>query len=254
MAAIPTSQTRAKKIFRQHRNMLRTSDAIRLGIHPETLYSLRDSGEIEQIARGLYRLAGAPLQNPDWTAVGAQIPQAVICLVSALFHHGLTAQIPHVVDIALPSHARVPKLTNPPIRIFWFPEPAYSSGVETVPTDGIQVRAYSAEKTIADCFKYRNKVGLDVAVEALRTYKEREKRPKSQNGASVCGNESRPERDSALPGGDDVTRVTSPRPSVRNCSTVQNPKEDLFRNCSSTTPWSGFFTGWRTARTLSGLS
>ncbi len=177
MAAIPTNRTRAKKIFRQHRNMLRTSDAIRLGIHPETLYSLRDSGEIEQIARGLYRLAGAPLENPDWTAVGAQIPQAVICLVSALFHHGLTTQIPHVVDIALPSHARVPKLTNPPIRIFWFPEPAYSSGVETVPTDGIQVRVYSAEKTIADCFKYRNKVGLDVAVEALRTYKEREKRP-----------------------------------------------------------------------------
>jgi putative AbiEi antitoxin of type IV toxin-antitoxin system len=79
MAAITTSRTRAKKIFRQYRNMLRTGDAIRLGIHPETLYSLRDTGEIEQIGRGLYRLAGAPLANPDWTAVGTRIPQAVIC-------------------------------------------------------------------------------------------------------------------------------------------------------------------------------
>jgi len=157
--------------------MLRTSDAILLGIHPVTLYSFRDSGDIEQIGRGLYRLASAPLANPDWAAVGAQIPQAVICLVSAFFHHDLTTQIPHAVDIALPSHARVPKLENPPLRIFWFAEPAFSSGVELVRTDGIQIRVYSAEKTIADCFKYRNKIGLDVAVEALRAYKERMKRP-----------------------------------------------------------------------------
>ena len=160
--------------------MLRTSDAIRLGIHPGTLYSLRDSGEIEQIGRGLYRLSSAPLVNPDWTAVGAQIPQAVICLVSALFHHGLTTQIPHTVDIALPSHARVPKLKNPPLRIFWFAEPAFSSGIELVASDGIQVRVYSAEKTIADCFKYRNKIGLDLAVEALRTYKEQTKKPNTK--------------------------------------------------------------------------
>ena len=172
-----TSRAHAKKIFSKHRNMLRTSDAIRLGIHPGTLYSLRDSGEVEQIGRGLYRLSSAPLTNPDWTAVGVQIPQAVICLVSALFHHGLTTQIPHTVDIALPSHSRVPKLKNPPLRIFWFPEPAFSSGIELVPSDGIQIRAYSAEKTIADCFKYRNKIGLDIAVEALRTYKERTKKP-----------------------------------------------------------------------------
>ena len=177
MRATTTNRTRAKNIFGKHRNMLRTSEALRLGIHPETLYSLRDSGEIEQIGRGLFRLASAPLTNPDWTAIGAQIPHAVICLVSALSHHGLTTQIPHVVDIALPSHSRVPKLQNPPIRIFWFPEPAYGSGIEMVPTDGLQIRVYSSEKTIADCFKYRNKIGLDVAIEALRTYKERTKRP-----------------------------------------------------------------------------
>lgn len=176
MGITTTSRTRARKTFREHGNMLRTSEAIRLGIHPATLYSLREDGEIEQIGRGLYRLANAPLTNPDWTTIAAQIPQAVICLVSALFHHELTTQIPHVVDIAIPSHSRVPKLKSPPIRIFWFAEPSYNSGVEIVHTDGLLMRIYSAEKTIADCFKYRNKIGLDIAVEALRTYRERTKR------------------------------------------------------------------------------
>ena len=171
-----TAAARAKEIFARNNGMLRTRDALRLGIHPRTLYEMRDRGEIEQISRGLYRLATAPpLTNPDWVTVATRIPQAVICLISALAHHHLTTEIPHTIDIALPMHARVPRI-GLPIRSFWFSEPAFSTGVETVRFDGVAVRIYSAEKTIADCFKYRNKIGPDVAIEALKEYRRNSKR------------------------------------------------------------------------------
>lgn len=170
--------------------MLRTSRAIRLGIHPRTLYALRDTGEIETLGRGLYRLASAPpLTAPDWVTVALRAPRAVICLISALAHHGLTTQIPHAIDLALPSHSQVPRLDGLPIRVFWFSGPAYSAGVQVINIDGVTIRVYSSEKTIADCFKYRNKLGLDIAVEALRTYRERHKRPNRRallHHAQVC--------------------------------------------------------------------
>ncbi|MCL4851115.1 MAG: type IV toxin-antitoxin system AbiEi family antitoxin domain-containing protein [Bryobacteraceae bacterium] len=154
--------------------MLRTSEAIRLGIHPRTLYGLRDRGDIEQVARGFYRLAETQaLTNPDLVTVALRVPRAVVCLISALAHHGLTTEVPHTIDIALPGHAQIPKLDGIPIRVFWYSEPSFSTGVESVSVDGVTVRIYSAEKSIADCFKYRNKIGLDVAVHALRSYMER---------------------------------------------------------------------------------
>src|SRR5262249_40409309 len=104
-------------------------------------------------------------------------PKSVICLISALVHHELTKEVPHTIDIALPSHSQVPKIGDVPLRVFWYAEPSFSSGVQTVTIDRIPVRVYSAEKTIADCFKYRNKIGLDVAIEALRAYRERKRRP-----------------------------------------------------------------------------
>ena len=73
-----------------------------------------------------------------------------------------------MIDIALPSHAKVPKVDGVPLRVFWYPEPSFRAGVEVVAIDDVSVRVYSVEKTIADCFKYRNKIGLDVAIEALR--------------------------------------------------------------------------------------
>jgi len=157
--------------------MLRTSDALRLGIHPRSLYAMRDSGELLVLGRGLYRLAKAPaLTSPDWVAVAVRVPRAVVCLISALAHHELTSQVPHYVDIALPSHAQVPKVDGVPIRAFWYPDHAFKAGVETISIDRVPVRIYSPEKTIADCFKYRNKIGLDVAVEALRRYREKVRR------------------------------------------------------------------------------
>jgi predicted transcriptional regulator of viral defense system len=181
MATTETVPAHARQLFAEHGGMLRTSKAIRLGIHPRTLYALRDAGMIERVGRGLYRLSAAPpLSYPDLVPVAIRIPRAVICLISALAHHELTTQVPHALDIALPSHAQVPRMDGVPLRVFWYSEPSFSAGIEVVKIDGSEVRIYSPEKTIADCFKYRNKIGLDVAIEGLRAYRERTKRPDFQ--------------------------------------------------------------------------
>jgi predicted transcriptional regulator of viral defense system len=188
MPADETGFTKARKVFIRNSGMLRTSKAIRLGIHPRTLYALRDSGEIEHVGRGLYRLASAPkLTSPDIVTIAMRIPRAVVCLISALAHHRLTTQVPHTVDIALPSHAQVPKIDGIPVRVFWFSEPSFSSGIDIVKIDGVPVRIYSPEKTVADCFKYRNKLGIDVAIEALRNYRERRRKPNFQALATFAG-------------------------------------------------------------------
>jgi predicted transcriptional regulator of viral defense system len=178
VAKLSKATISARKGFRKHGGILRTREAVRLGIHPRTLYELRDRGELERVGRGLYRLSSAPpLTNPDWVAVAMRAPRSVICLISALAHHGLTTQVPHSLDLAIPSHGQVPKVDALPIRVFWYSEPAFSAGVEVIRIDEVPVRIYSAAKTLADCFKYRNKIGLDVAVEALRRYRERNKKP-----------------------------------------------------------------------------
>jgi len=109
--------------------------------------------------------------------IAIRIPRAVVCLVSALVHYGLTTQVPHAVDIALPSHAQVPKVDGVPLRVFWYPESSFRAGADLISVDDVPVRIYSPEKTIADCFKYRNKIGLDIAIEALRAYRERTRKP-----------------------------------------------------------------------------
>jgi predicted transcriptional regulator of viral defense system len=160
--------------FRRHGGILSTSDALRLGIHARTLYALRDSGALEQLSRGLYRLADLPpLSNPDLVIVARRVPQAVVCLISALAFHELTTQIPHAVDIALPPRTAKPVLEFPPLRVFWFSGLAWSEGVEVRRLDGVPVRVYDAAKSVVDCFKYRNKLGLDIALEALRFYRQR---------------------------------------------------------------------------------
>jgi predicted transcriptional regulator of viral defense system len=164
----------AVALFREQGGILRTSEALCLGIDSRTLYALRDAGILEQLARGLYRLADLPpLSNPDLVIVAHKIPQGVICLVSALAFHELTTQIPHVVDLALESGSRRPRLTFPPLRVFWFSGPAWSEGVEERQVDNSPVRIYGPEKSIADAFKFRRKLGLDLAVEALQAYRDR---------------------------------------------------------------------------------
>jgi predicted transcriptional regulator of viral defense system len=150
------------------------SEALRLGISRYQLYKMRDQRVIEPISRGLYRLANLPpISNPDLVAVASQFPQAVLCLVSALAWHGITTQIPHEVHLAVPRQARLPRLDYPPVAGYRFSEPAFSSGIEETNIDGTRLRVYSIEKTLADCFKFRNRLGTDVVMEALQLYRKR---------------------------------------------------------------------------------
>jgi predicted transcriptional regulator of viral defense system len=159
----------AKKVFDAHGGMMRTSDALAAGIHPRSLYKLRDLGIIERISRGLYRWADLPpLSDPDLVAVAARIPRGVICLISALAFHEITTQIPHEVHVAIPREVRVPRIDWPPIRGFRFSAGSYRAGIEEHIIDDTNVKIYSAAKTVADSFKFRNALGVDVAVEAIR--------------------------------------------------------------------------------------
>lgn len=174
----PENWRKAEAVFKRHGGMLRAAQAIALGIHPRVLYGLRDAGRLQQVSRGLYRLADLPsLGDPDLTAVAARIPHGVVCLISALTFHGITTQVPHQVDVALPRGTKQPRLKFPPIRVFRFSAPMYRAGIETHRVDGIGVRVYSAAKTVADCFRFRNRLGIDVAVEALKFLRERKKVP-----------------------------------------------------------------------------
>lgn len=167
------SPKRALDVFRKHGGILRTRDALREGIHPRTLYALRDDGSIERLSRGLYRLTNAvPLGNPDLVAVALRAPDSVICLISALSFHELTTQIPHEVYLAIARGAEPPRIDYPPVRTFWFSGASFTEGIEVRRLDGVPVRIYSREKTIADCFRYRNKIGLDTCLESLRLYKQ----------------------------------------------------------------------------------
>ncbi len=135
---------------------------------------MRDSGALDVVSRD--RLAdSSPLGNPDLVTVAARIPGGVICLISALAFHGITIQIPHEVHVALPRGAEEPRLDYPPIKTYRFTGEAYTEGLETHELDGIIAHIYSPEKTLADCFKFRNRIGIDTAVEAVRFYCERKR-------------------------------------------------------------------------------
>jgi predicted transcriptional regulator of viral defense system len=178
------TQHPAEAIFREHGGQLRMSEAIRLGISRYMLYSLRDEGLIEQMSRGIYRWAKLPtISNPDLVTVSLRYPKAIICLVSALSYHSITTQIPYAVSIAIAREARVPKLEYPPIRVYKFAKDAYEAGVEEKWIDGARVQVYCAEKTLADVFKFRNRIGLDLFLEALKLYKSR----KNANLGAVLG-------------------------------------------------------------------
>jgi len=165
---------RAVSVFKKHGGIIRTALALRAGIHPSTLYAMRDAGTLEVVSRGVYRLAGnKPLGNPDLVTIATRVPNGVFCLISALAFHEITTQIPHEVHVALPRGAEEPRLDHPPIKTYRFSGEAFTEGVETHELDGVSVRIYNPEKTLADCFKFRNKVGLDTAVEGVRLYRER---------------------------------------------------------------------------------
>lgn len=180
---------KALKIFQGHGGMLRMANAIKAGVSKNTLYRMVDQHYLERMSRGLYRLADAePLGNPDLVAVAAKVPDGVVCLISALAYHNLTTQIPHEVHLAISRNSEPPRIDYPPVRSFRFSGEAFSEGIERPTVDGIKVPIYCREKTIADCFKFRNQVGLDTAIEAIKFYKNQPKRnvAKLLQYAAIC--------------------------------------------------------------------
>jgi predicted transcriptional regulator of viral defense system len=165
---------KAIKIFKENHGLLRTAEALRLGIHRSILYQMRDEGLLEQLARGVYRLTEIPdFSEPDLVLVSKKIPKGIICLISALAYYEITTQIPHFVYVAIPNKARESRLDYPPLRYFRFSENVYNAGIETKLIGGYPVKIYNIEKTLADCVKFRNKIGMDVVIEALKLYWQR---------------------------------------------------------------------------------
>ena len=174
MNALPNNVKTAETLFRQRGGMLRASEAVALGIHPRTLYQMRDEQRLTAISRGLYRLSDMQeLAAPDLVTVATRIPQGVVCLISALAFHEITTEVPHEVYLALPRTVKRPRMEYPPLRTFWFSGDALSAGIEEHQFDGVTIKVYGPEKTVVDCFKFRNRIGLDVAIEALKLCRER---------------------------------------------------------------------------------
>jgi predicted transcriptional regulator of viral defense system len=165
------SRTKKDQILKllKKSGILRPRDLEAAGISGVYLNKLYAEGVLERPSRGLYTLPDSePSENRTIAEAGKRVPQGVVCLLSALRFHDLTTQAPFEVWLAIGEKARPPKIDYPPLRIVRFSGQALSFGVEEHDVDGVKIHIYSAAKTVADCFKYRNKIGLDVAIEALR--------------------------------------------------------------------------------------
>ena len=145
------------------------AEIIEAGFNKDILESVLISGEIQKIDRGLYRLtAGTLLANPDLVAASIKVPKGIICLLSALAYHEATSEIPRYVQLAIPRGAHANKIKYPPVKFYRYAPNIWEEGLEAHEIEGHRIRVYSLARTVVDCFKFRNKIGLDVAREALK--------------------------------------------------------------------------------------
>lgn len=168
---MPDMETSVERLINLVRaqGLVRPRDLAPLGIPRVSLTRAVSRGELERVGRGLYGLPGRQISAHGTLAeVARRVPKGVVCLLSALRFHGLTTQAPFEVWLAIENKAFVPKVDYPPLRIVRFSGDAWTEGIEVHVVDDVPVRITGIAKTVADCFKYRNKIGLDVALEALR--------------------------------------------------------------------------------------
>lgn len=172
--------TNAEKVLAlaRKRGILRARDLVAKGIPRVTLSRLERAGRLDRIGRGLYSLSDTDVsEHHALAAASRRVPQGVVCLLSALRFHGMTTQQPFEVWMAVDRKARRPASGHPPLRIVRFAVAALTEGVQTHRIDGVLVRVTNPARTVADCFRYRNKIGVDVAIEALRDYRRLRKGP-----------------------------------------------------------------------------
>lgn len=183
-----TNRDQILKMFRST-PVLRAREFVRAGIAAVHLSRLVEEGVLSRLGRGLYVLSdAAPTEHRSLVEATRLVPSGVICLLSALQFHGLTTQAPFEVWLAISHKTRMPKSESVSLRIVRFSGLALSSGIEEHILEGANVRVYSAARTVADCFKFRNKVGLEVAIEALRDCLRQKKANRDElwNAAKVC--------------------------------------------------------------------
>lgn len=163
------TQTAAILALANRQHLISAADVRAQGYSPQLLIRLHQGGQLQRVARGVYSLPGADItEHQTLLEVCQRVPKAVVCLLSALQWHALGTQLPHDVWIALPEGTPTPAVDYPPLRIVRLRGGAYSEGIETSALHGTPIRVYSVAKTIADCFKFRHQIGLDVALEALK--------------------------------------------------------------------------------------
>jgi len=166
----------ALQAFRDKGGTLRTRDLIALGVHTDALYMLRDAGRVVELGRGLYRLAETgEAEHPDLALVAARAPDAAVCLISALSYHDITTQIPSSVHLAVPRGSYHGIRLPIPVTVYRFDPKTFNKGLETHRVGGMPLKIYSAARSVVDCFKFRNKLGMDVALEALRLARQRKR-------------------------------------------------------------------------------
>ena len=155
--------------FRKHGGIVRFSTILKSGFHPDSLVTLEEEGKVEKIGRGLYRLTDyIPGSHPDLVTASLQSPRGVICLLSALAFYEATSEVPKYVDVAIPRGTHANRIKYPPVRFYRFAPDVWRAGIEEHKIEGCKIRVYSLSKTIADCFKFRNKIGMDVVRDALK--------------------------------------------------------------------------------------
>jgi predicted transcriptional regulator of viral defense system len=163
------TQEQAVLALAEHRPLLRANDLVARALPTVVLSRLVAAGKLERVARGVYSLPGRALsEHRSLAEVALRMPRGVVCLLSALRVHGIGTQAPFEVWLAIPPHTPTPRLDQPALRVVRMSGPALTEGIELIEIDGVQVPVFNPAKTVADCFKYRNKIGLDVALEALR--------------------------------------------------------------------------------------
>jgi len=164
-----TKEKKFIEFLKKRGGMVSYKEIIKAGFNKAFLRNNLDSGQIQKVDRALYRLSdGFTLSNPDLVAVSIKVSKGVVCLLSALAFHEATSEIPHYVNIAIPRGAYANKINYPPVKFYRFTSKAWKAGIEKFEIEGYQIKVYSLAKTIADCFKFRNKIGMDVAREALK--------------------------------------------------------------------------------------
>ena len=155
--------------FKKNGGIVRFSSLLKAGFHPDSLKALEKEGKVEKVARGLYRMTHYTFgSHPDLVIASLQAPKGVVCLISALSFYEVTNEIPKYVDIAILAGTRANKIKYPPVRFYRFSPKTWEAGIEIHLVEGHKVRVYNLAKTIADCFKFRNRIGIDVARAALK--------------------------------------------------------------------------------------